>query len=208
MCWDLTFDFQQLFIYFVWFCLCVEKQLESIANLFVSLMHEGLNSRRLCVFFVVLLMHEDLSCWSSFKYFVVMWMCGSKKLEVTWGFFRFYWCMKATIHKLHDLCGCVDMRRFSMLASFLQLCQFLQLFILCNCVDMKKKQQRCIGCYLQEWYDSSKRAHYEEFKKKSVIDNEKTIAYWCWGHLISTFCFLWSISHWKPEIVYSCNIEK
>jgi hypothetical protein len=46
----------------------------------------GLNSRRLCVFFVVLLMHEDLSCWSSFKYFVVMWMCGSQKLEVTWVF--------------------------------------------------------------------------------------------------------------------------
>jgi hypothetical protein len=34
------------------------------------------------VFLVVLLMHGDLTCWHSFKYFVVMLMCGGKKLEV------------------------------------------------------------------------------------------------------------------------------
>ncbi len=40
--------------------------------------------------------------------------------------------------QLHDPCGCVDVWKLPMLASFLWLCQCLKLFILCGYVDMGK----------------------------------------------------------------------
>lgn len=138
-----------------------------------------------------------------------MWMCRSKKLEVTWVFLDSIdaWGQQFTSFMTFVvvlICGGFQCWPVS--------CNYVNFynFLFCAIVLIWRKTNKDVSVVIcKNDMTPQKEPTMRKFKKKSVINNEKTIAYyWCWGHLIRTYCFLWSISHWKPEIVYSCNIEK
>jgi len=99
-------------LFLVWFCWC-----------------KGVATFKVFNIFWVLLMHGDLTCWKFLKYFVSMLMYGGTKLKALQVFSGFYWWMGATTHKLHHLCGCVDVWRLLTLINFLWLCQHLKLLV-------------------------------------------------------------------------------
>jgi hypothetical protein len=126
----------------------------------ILLVHGG-STFKLLVLGLVLLMYGDSFLqffWTLLRHVeLVILMCGGKKSEVFLSFF--FWGVllmcgggNSITWRPLWLCWCVE--------ATTNKC--LKFIFSCGCVDMGKNQQRCVNCWLQEWYDSTQNAHYKE----------------------------------------------